>query len=50
MRPSCAKFALESPLGMQIVDAEEKGKHTTSCVQCLQALFFLTKRECVAGL
>lgn len=47
IRPSCVNFALESPLGMQYVDAEDKGKHTASLVQCLQALFFLTKRECV---
>lgn len=50
VRPSCAKFALESPLEMRKVDAEEKGKQTTSLVLCLQALFFITKRECVAGL
>lgn len=27
IRPSRAKFALEPPLGMQNVDAKEKGKH-----------------------
>lgn len=32
MRPFSANFALESPLGMQIMDAEDKGKHTTSLV------------------
>lgn len=32
IRPSCASFALESPLGMRNVDAEDKGKHTTSFV------------------
>lgn len=32
IRSSRAKFALVSPLGMRNVDADEKGKHTTSLV------------------
>lgn len=43
IRPSCAGFALKSPLGMRNVDAEDKGEHTPSFVLCLQVLFFLHK-------
>lgn len=41
MRPCCAKFALEFPLGMQNVDTEKKGKHTTSPLGSLNTLFIV---------